>query len=179
MKEDLEIGKIITTERHRDAIHIAVAPMRAAEKLNPGQHVGILPDGRVGIAAKSIGIVDPFLTDCVEPDEQFWLFMYPNTITSLRHEWAHPAFTAQAPIETLKSRSRKWIEAFAAELDQTFNKLMNAAVLWVEEEEYTLDNSETYKHMDQTMWPLFWHHYEILTETKVKNHKAEFFTCSC
>jgi hypothetical protein len=179
MKEDLEIGKIIRTERYRDAIHIAVAPMTAAERLNPGQHVGLLPDGRAGIAAKSIGIVDPFLSDYVEPGEKFWIFMYPNTITSLRHEWVHPAFEPQTPIETPQSKSRKWIEAFAAELDQTYNRLMEAAAYWIDTEEYTMDNSEKYKSMDAGAWPIFWKHYEIATDTKVKNHTAEFFTCSC
>lgn len=34
-----------------------------------------------------VGIVDPFLRESVQPSQRFWLFLYPNTVTSLRHEW--------------------------------------------------------------------------------------------
>jgi hypothetical protein len=39
-----------------------------------------------------IGIVDPFLDQPVRPGEEFWVFVYPNTITGMRHYWQHPAF---------------------------------------------------------------------------------------
>jgi hypothetical protein len=86
-------------DRRRDAIHIAVAPVTAAERLTPGQHVGLVREGDlelVGLCDRSIGVVDPFLATAVEPGQRFWLFLYPNTITGLRHVWTHPAFTAAA-----------------------------------------------------------------------------------
>lgn len=91
------LGSIIKDQdAAKDAIHIAIAPVVAAITLGVGEHVGFI-DGsceKVSIrAAVHIGIVDPFLRTSVMAGERFWLFLYPGTITSLRHDWTHPAFT--------------------------------------------------------------------------------------
>jgi hypothetical protein len=100
MEQQPQLGQLIDNgERRRDAIHIAVAPVTAAERLAPGQHVGLIEPGNlelVGPSGTSIGVVDPFLTNDVEPGQRFWLLLYPGTITGLRHVWSHPAFTAAA-----------------------------------------------------------------------------------
>jgi hypothetical protein len=100
MREGPRIGQLITDgDRRRDAIHIAIAPVMAAVQLAPGQHVGLVQEGDlelVGPCDRNIGIVDPFLAEGVEPGQRFWLFIYPGTVTGLRHVWTHPAFTAAA-----------------------------------------------------------------------------------
>ena len=86
-------------DRRRDAIHIAIAPVTAVQRLAPGQHVGLVKEDNlelVGPCECNIGIVDPFLVADVEPGQRFWLFLYPGTITGLRHVWTHPAFTRVA-----------------------------------------------------------------------------------
>ena len=91
------LGKLIEDgDRRRDAIHIAVAPVTAASDLIPGQRVGFVSNTDRELVTETdetIGIVDPFLTEPVKAGERFWLFLYPNTIQSLRHVWTHPAFT--------------------------------------------------------------------------------------
>lgn len=92
-----ELGKLIEGTAYRDAVHIAVAPVVADNCLSPGEHVGIR-DGRVSeLFLPHVGVVDPFLRQDVSKEDRLYLFLYPNTITSLRHVWSHPAFRIMAP----------------------------------------------------------------------------------
>jgi hypothetical protein len=171
------LGTIIGEGEKRDAIHLAVEPTVAAEKLYPGQDVGV-----DGSRNNPVGIVDPFLKSAVMPGERFWLIVYPRQINSLRHVWTHPAFGDEpmkptAVILSPADASRKWIEDFAVRIDQTYNRLMEAADLWIDQEDYTYDNSERYKdHWDE--FPEFWKHYEVV-KGRAPKVKSSFFTCSC
>lgn len=124
MKTQESIGKLVDVDSQRDAVHIAVAPVYAASVLSPGQHVGLL-NGEASVGAEGlVGIVDPFLIGPVLPGERFWLFLYPNTIESLRHDWAHPAFPriwpgeASPPPDDDVAGARAEIEAIAADMGQ-------------------------------------------------------------
>ena len=94
------LGRLIDDgDRRRDALHVAVAAVTAAVPLSPGQHVGLVREAdveSVGPCEHNIGIVDPYLTEEIAPGQRFWLLLYPDTITGLRHVWTHPAFQAAA-----------------------------------------------------------------------------------
>lgn len=96
------VGQIVTDpSAARDAIHVAVIPMKAGCFLKPGEHVEIRRNSYGEILpvapGKGVGVVDPYLTEDVRPGQMFWLFLYPNTVTSLRHVWSHPAFKSKLP----------------------------------------------------------------------------------
>lgn len=183
---DLKLGVLIDASAQRDAIHIAVAPVVASQILAPGDHVGFLPGSTEGVAAAGtaatpIGIVDPFLKDYVQVGERFWMFLYPQTITSLRHDWTHPAF-ASAPVAVVtddKAASEKWLREFAEEVGVSYGVLMDAAEEWLTlGEYYTFRGRDTPKAVYIKREEM-WKHYEIVTGTKVDDHESTFFTCAC
>lgn len=99
-----KLGQVIEGEAFRDAVHVAVAPVEAGEDMMPGEHTGPVEHGslvmgacRMGAYKYAIGVVDPFLKHMVRKGQRFWLFLYPNTVTSLRHAWTHPAFAIRVP----------------------------------------------------------------------------------
>lgn len=98
------LGMIHFKPEARDAIHLAVEPIEAGERLRPNDDVGIFNgkayqagereiDGKIAYV-EPLGKVDPFLPNnkFIQAGQSFWLVVYPRMITSLRHVWSHPAF---------------------------------------------------------------------------------------
>lgn len=90
-----ELGELTNADAKRDAVHVAIAPVRC------GTTAGLMPGARVKVAGQwaygvidgiSIGIVDPFLESPVQYGKWFYVIMLPGTITGLRHDWSHPDF---------------------------------------------------------------------------------------
>lgn len=109
-----KVGQLVPDgERRRDAIHVAVVPAtlhRHSSAAKPGEHVGIAeflqgePICDSWEVREFIGVIDPFLKEKVRPGQRFWLFLYPESITSLRHYWTHPVFAAAAQREADKAK---------------------------------------------------------------------------
>lgn len=258
MSEQPKLGQLPDNTAARDAIHIAITPVTSAERLTPGQHVGLIPGtfDRVTTTTPHVGIVDPYLTSPVQPGQRFYLCLYPQTVTSLRHEWTHPAFgvvnlavvAAAAPrpdfwrtptvlsmcqqmretrdynalpiladaledagydnadmLGKLRMVSRRnakaneaarlaclieggeyaeaaeWLDDLAAEMDVTYNALMEAADDWVLHGNYTTQyGSQWWRDtLDSSRAPSFWQRYEIVTGRKPESETDTFFSCSC
>lgn len=100
------LGMIHFKPEKRDAIHLAVDPVKAGCPLTTGEKIGIIhgvawPAGSEhpsGIRVPYHGIVDPFLPRPpgiefnVEEGQSFWFVMAPRMVCSLRHVWEHPDF---------------------------------------------------------------------------------------
>lgn len=171
------LGKILASPGQRDAIHIAVAPVTAAERLRPGQHVGFVTSSTevVGASGTHIGIVDPFLTEDVLPKQRFFMCLYPNTITSLRHEWTHPAFGA---VVRDKSEAERWLTEFAEEFNLSYKGLIAAAKEHLKDGRYKCLGFDT-PDRAYTDMPTLWKHFETVTGLKVDDHDSQFFECAC
>lgn len=178
------IGQKIMGEELRDAIHIAIAPVIAAHKLVAGRNIGFDKDGKASATKtdKYIGIVDPFLTSPVEKGEKFWMFLYPNTITSLNHVWSHPSFDIgeAKPIVLSEAQvSENWIRDYAENkcdgLD--YEDLMFAAENYEKHGEYLCQGG---RFEGMGVSDEFWDHYEKVIGRKVEDqNRGSIFTCSC
>lgn len=186
MADHTIVGVTFEGSKERDAIHIAVAPVVAGERLYPGQHIGLAGnDGETAsLEAPHIGIVDPFLPRYVEPGEHFWMFLYPNTITSLKHVWTHPAFKVElkpsAPANAdQKAASEQWLRDFVAGADCPGYEAVIAAAVgegsrqW-DDEYLHFDGSDAHGSIPAE----FWDHVEVVTGRKIEK-RASYFSCSC
>ena len=193
---DPQFGRLVPTDfpDERDAIHIATAAVFATEDLNPGDHVGFVTKdndkmGRSEIAP--LGIVDPFLPKPVKKGERFWVFLYPGTIQSLRHNWSHPSFDVrQQLIRAIEETpAKKRMKAFAAALsggadwdgnpygDITFEELIDRATCYANGGGHW---SEGARFEGQYLYDEFWNDFEELTGLKVpEGDRYSFFSCSC
>ncbi len=185
------LGTIIDETAGRDAIHLAVEPVIAAEKLFPGQHVGFV-EGGVGSSKNNIGIVDPFISGFVAPGQRFWLVVYPRTITSLRHVWEHPSFPTSplavlppvAPVKTDKEASTEWMTNWAVR--NMSRDYYGETTTGYFSPERALSNAIEAGHNNhigphedarESIDGEWWGHWETITgET---GNRGEYFSCSC
>ena len=110
---ETKVGELASPDHKRDAIHVPVVPMRAVGVLQPGQR---LRDG----------VVDPFLREPVQPGQWFYLFLFPGTVTSLRHVWTHPGFPDEAAAVPVARRCERDVwAAVPNEVPRAFDLLPN------------------------------------------------------
>jgi hypothetical protein len=172
-----DLGKLLTGKQERDAIHIAIAPVIANEKLAPGQDIGLIKENRAGVTANPIGIVDPFLKSLVFPEQQFWMFLYPNTITSLRHDWAHPSFDVDI------DKDNQLVQKLASRCGISYEDFIAAAKDYAIHGEYfCMGANESYSCVISEEWIRFWEWFSIKFDIELRNiedKKYGFFSCSC
>ena len=179
MAHEVKLGALIDENQQRDAIHVAVAPVIAAdgEKLYPGQDIGFVGDDsiHVGAGGQHLGIVDPFLKRPVYQGDRFWMLLYPNSITSLRHDWLHPAFQSADDGRPTRIASEKWLREFCNTHDCPDYETVVAAAVNTDDTGYLHFDGED---AHGVIPPEFWMHIETVTGRKLR-YKPEYFSCSC
>lgn len=184
------LGTIITDKEKRDAIHLAVEPVVAGERLRAGEHIVVSEGIAMGTEDEGLGIVDPFLPKPVQKGQRFWFIMLPGRVHSLRHVWTHPAFPdtdvttiniANIPpfvkSDAAKESARLWIEDYAKQLGLKFDELVEGANDWLDHNGYLVKGGQlegTYTE------PAFWDHFSIFTgRTVASSDRENFFSCNC
>jgi hypothetical protein len=193
MAEDIKLGEIITGRAERDAVHIAVIPLVASDdRLYAGQKVK-LAFGSLELALsaaynedEAIGIVDPFLRRNygeVKKGEQFWCFLFPGSVTGMRHHWQHPAFVN---VPTASNEHEQWIRRWAEEWNFNYDELIEAAITPGKFEDYgrvVVARGIDLHSVDELNGDdvLFWEHLEAMTgETYSQSHRDGLgWSCSC
>lgn len=174
------LGELISGDEERDAVHIAIVPVTAAIQLLPGEHIGLAQgQDRMLVCRVSkkdqIGIVDPFLKAPVQIGQQFYLLLYPNTVTSLKHHWTHPKFP-----DIKMSPSEIWLRHFADSFYVDYEHMMEEVKEAIEN-----DNSHTsimtLGSSNEVDYDEFWGHYQMVTGEVLESDQTSelYFRCTC
>lgn len=180
------IGKLIEGAAERDAIHVAILPVTAAEDLSRGMEVGLVYGTTDQVKSKQrrygqkpIGIVDPFLEDyCVPKGQRCWVFLFPGTVIGMRHHWSHPDIDQQREPAT---ESERWLRKFADKWNFDYGEMVTNAQ---DNEGYVVAMGRDL-HSRTELEPgdelEFWRHIEKLVGREFdENHRANFgWSCSC
>ena len=185
------LGTIIDDTQKRDAIHLAVLPAVAGERLKPGENIHLVNGKALSCSDPgdvSLGIVDPFLTAPVKKGERFWMVLRPRLVTSLRHVWSHPAFPDEADEVLVRSKaaSEAWLRNFCEKADCPPYEKVLATVLGedvADEDGWGAGITDNYLHFGGIgargeIPPEFWDHMEVVTGKKM-TERPDFFSCSC
>lgn len=186
------LGTIIKDTEKRDAIHIAVEPVKAGERLWPGDHVYLIDSvafraNRFNDTNQGVGIVDPFLESAVEQGQHFWLLVYPRQITSLRHVWEHPSFPNVTDEEVTnrpkisKELAKEWLVKNLC--DEDYANLDDYVVGILEGTAGYDGYLVTYgTNLSGDIPNEFWDYIEVYTGKKVPDSRKEnyrYFSCTC
>ena len=188
--EQSTLGKLLEGHAPRDAIHIAIVSVIAHERMFPGMPVGVNENLRASPEfTPHIGIIDPYLTEPVDPGDYCYLCLYPQSITALKHHWSHPVFDelerklmeiADARDKSLEqAESEKWLDDFARRIGMEFTELVTSL------DEYMEDGTEIKMGHDfsdmpgpcREEVPQMWRHYAIVRGLTPKARPSPFYTC--
>lgn len=178
---EIVVGKLLTGTEKKDAIHFALMPMVATCRLNAGEHVSANGDEN----KPYVGIVDPFLKEFVEQGERFWLFLYPNTVIGMRHEWQHPAFpeaTGDASIvKDPEGFHRQTLESVASQIGCSFSSLVERLELYGDDScggDDGIQEGLNQLANNPSAIESMWNSYEALYG-RVKTRVSGYFHCAC
>jgi hypothetical protein len=101
-KHEVHLGTIPSADSKRDAVHVAVVPVEAGERLQPGDDICIIAGAAFRGSIRAIGIADPFISGPIPKGSLFWLLLFPKTVENLRHDLDHPSFPREVQADPVE-----------------------------------------------------------------------------
>lgn len=176
---EIKLGRLIEGEAQRDAIHIAIAPVVAAEVIYPGSKVLLRPDGKAMMHPIGIGIADPYYSFKIDVGEKFWLFLFPNTLTGMRHHWTHPKFPDSDENTEVNIDSINWMKEWAANHETEYDYLIKGTIAEVTKSR-DRDSYVCLGQEDTDIPEEFWYHFTNITGINTNPlDRPESFRCAC
>lgn len=188
---EVKLGKKIKKSKgQKDAIHIAVVPLIAGERLYKGHKIKLkFNTDNVALDASydeenAFGIVDPFLDEySVEAGQEFYGLVFPGTVTGMRHEWQHPKFgIAKRELDEHEA----WIRDFCDRWKFDYDELISTALSKSDNSEYDryIVAQGRDLHSREELGEdhdLFWGHLEGMMSKKfdAEHRKGMGWSCTC
>lgn len=117
----------------KDAVHVAIVAVRAAELIKPGQRC-TLNEHREGVPHENgIGVADPFLKKNIERGQPFWFLLDGDEVPNVRHVWEHPTADFSAP--TREIERNRYIQRYADEFGVSYQDVLDACAFVVQHDE--------------------------------------------
>lgn len=193
MSNEAKLGTIPGGNEGRDAVHVAIIPVQAAQLLTPGLYVKLNAENKAEPStSEAVGIVDPFLgVGCLNKDEWFWLCLFPKSVTSLRHVWEHPAFpltnavpTSTSPRADEKAKSKEWITNYVrshcpyweSKMDYGYSEFIDRVK---ENREIFYYGSDCHSLSDVEDANELFYHLSVVLGIRINAEYFEWFNCSC
>lgn len=182
---EAKLGQLIDESAQRDAIHVAIIPLVAGERLYRGSRIrlkfGTSDVALDGEYSESFGIVDPFLAKyCVEKGEMFYGVLNPGTVTGMRHHWQHPLFE-ESPKQA-SNEHEEWLRNFAEEWNFDYDTLIDEATSNMSGRYVVARGVDLHSRSDLGEdYDLFWFHLEKMLNIEYsESHKSGLiWSCSC
>lgn len=173
----------------KDAIHVAIATVKAGEDLSPGDWVGF--QDQEGVAFKDahwLGIVNPFSNGPVKKGQDFQLYLKPNSVTSLTHQWEHPLFNRDPDRIAIAENWLKFVcnyNEYWGEQEEEYDNYSRIVRdfkagdlgFWASGDDF----SEKYNSNKDGFRKKFWDNLEVVTGVMAtkEQREQEYFSCSC
>jgi hypothetical protein len=150
--------------------------------------VGLIPGtDQVERRGPVIGIIDPFLQTIagLAKGARVWLWLYPGTITGLRHDWTCPAVdevqkaAEAAKVAATKEEHEKWLRDFAVRNKLSYDELVKEAA---STGGYVVSSDGNFPYsLDHDEREQFWEHLEAMTDKTFNAHHRQsiVWSCSC
>ena len=119
----------------KDAVHVAIVSVRAAERIELGARCSLNKYNEAVNDSKGPGIADPFRKEEILTGVNFLMLMNPDEVDNVQHYWEHKKLKFEAPTREIEydytlSQTAKLYKV-------TYQELMEAATLVLNNDQST------------------------------------------